>query len=157
MTDNGPYETSEQVRRLPAVRAIYDAMHDSPRRGTGQDECEKLLTRACEEAGVTLGAYDARILRWLANWEPETCMVVAGLITRAAQRPEGTVTEYGVRFTLYGSVEESPVPDKAAAERAIEAMRQNHPDFEPIVMVQREAARPAGPWTEVPGEDGSND
>jgi hypothetical protein len=32
---------------------------------------------------VTLGAYDARILAWLANYEPETCAVISGLITRA--------------------------------------------------------------------------
>jgi hypothetical protein len=29
----GPYETEQQVRELPAVRAIYDAMHASHRRG----------------------------------------------------------------------------------------------------------------------------
>ena len=31
-----------------------------------------------------LGAYDRRILGWLARWEPTTCAVVAGLITRAS-------------------------------------------------------------------------
>lgn len=156
MPDNGPYETSDQVRHLPAVRAIYDAMHDAPGRGGGQDECEKLLTSACEEAGVTPGAYDARIIRWLANWEPETCMVIAGLITRAVrQHPEAT--EYGVRFTLSGDAVESPVPDEASARTAAESMRRNHPEWEPVVIVQREAARTAGPWTPAPGEDGNDD
>lgn len=37
----------------------------------------------CQRAGVTLGAFDAKILAWLANYEPETCAVVTGLITRA--------------------------------------------------------------------------
>jgi hypothetical protein len=39
-----------------------------------------------------LGADDARILGWLANYEPETCAVITGLITRAnasdATRPQ---------------------------------------------------------------------
>ena len=30
-----------------------------------------------------MGAYDRRILAWLAGFEPQTCAVVAGLITRA--------------------------------------------------------------------------
>lgn len=32
---------------------------------------------------MTVGAFDARILAWLAGWEPETCAVIAGLVTRA--------------------------------------------------------------------------
>jgi hypothetical protein len=32
---------------------------------------------------VQLGAYDQCILLWLAGWEPATCAVIAGLITRA--------------------------------------------------------------------------
>ena len=32
---------------------------------------------------MTLGAFDAKILTWLANYEPETCAVITGLITRA--------------------------------------------------------------------------
>jgi hypothetical protein len=31
----------------------------------------------------SLGAYDERIMSWLANWEPTTRAVIAGLITRA--------------------------------------------------------------------------
>jgi hypothetical protein len=39
--------------------------------------------------GVQLGAYDRRIIDWLANYEPATCAVVASLIARAAEpRPE---------------------------------------------------------------------
>ncbi|HUY45622.1 MAG TPA: hypothetical protein VMV92_07835 [Streptosporangiaceae bacterium] len=41
------------------------------------------LRDVCERAGVTLGAFDARILAWLAGWEPETCAVLVGLVTRA--------------------------------------------------------------------------
>jgi hypothetical protein len=42
-----------------------------------------LLEGACQAAGVQLGAYDHRILIWLTAWEPATCAVIAGLITRA--------------------------------------------------------------------------
>jgi hypothetical protein len=85
---------------LAAVRAVYDVMHAATGPGAGKDECERLLTGACETAGVTLGAYDARIIRWLANWEPETCAVFAGLITRAfeagkAAGPDGAVNPSG--------------------------------------------------------------
>jgi hypothetical protein len=41
------------------------------------------LRDACADAGVQLGAYDSRILHWLAGWEPAICAVVAGLIARA--------------------------------------------------------------------------
>lgn len=43
-----------------------------------------MLTDACKVAGVVLGAYDRRILAWLAGYEPSTCAVVAGIIRRAA-------------------------------------------------------------------------
>jgi hypothetical protein len=39
--------------------------------------------KACQDAGVTLGAFDVKVLTWLANYEPETCAVITGLITRA--------------------------------------------------------------------------
>jgi hypothetical protein len=44
----------------------------------------RMLTAACEAAGVELGDFDARVLSWLAGWEDGMCAVVAGLITRAA-------------------------------------------------------------------------
>jgi hypothetical protein len=80
----GPFETAVQVRELPAVRAIYDAMHASTHRGIMAERGHRLLDEACTAAGVELGAYDHRILVWLAGFEPEPCAVVAGLITRAA-------------------------------------------------------------------------
>ena len=45
--------------------------------------CHRILEDACSAAGVETGAYDHRILAWLAGWGPGTCAVVAGLITRA--------------------------------------------------------------------------
>jgi hypothetical protein len=46
------------------------------------------LLSACERAGVTIGAYDWRILDWLAGFEPQAAAAVAGVIVRAAVRPE---------------------------------------------------------------------
>jgi hypothetical protein len=43
----------------------------------------KMLISACVAASVELGAYDRRIMLWLSGWEPQTCAVVTGLITRA--------------------------------------------------------------------------
>jgi hypothetical protein len=42
-----------------------------------------MLADVCEQAGIGLGAYDERILSWLAGWEDATCAVIAGLIARA--------------------------------------------------------------------------
>jgi len=41
------------------------------------------LVSALTAAGVELGAYDARIAAWLADWETETLQVLVGWIERA--------------------------------------------------------------------------
>ena len=41
------------------------------------------LTDVGDHAGIVLGAFDSRILGWLANYEPETCAAITGLISRA--------------------------------------------------------------------------
>jgi len=68
----GPHETEQQMRELPAVRAIYDAMRASHRRGVMGELGYRLLDEACEAAGVKVGAHDHRILIQLAGFEPET-------------------------------------------------------------------------------------
>jgi hypothetical protein len=45
----------------------------------------KLLCEALTAAGVEMGVYDHRIASWLAGWEPQTCAVVAGWLTRAGR------------------------------------------------------------------------
>jgi hypothetical protein len=80
-TDNGPFESQRQA--ADSVRSIYDAMHASTLRGVMAEKGHKLLETACTTAGVTVGAYDHRVLTWLAGFEPEMCAVIAGLITRA--------------------------------------------------------------------------
>jgi hypothetical protein len=90
---NGPFETEREARELPAVRAIYDAMHASHRRGVMGERGYRLLDEACRAAGVEVGAYDHRILVWLAGFEPETCAVIAGLIRRAHAAGPAAVAE----------------------------------------------------------------
>jgi hypothetical protein len=83
-----PLETEKQARTLPAVRAVYEAFAADPGVGKMAPHNEAMLTGACEAAGVTLGAYDRRIVHWLSGWEPDVCAVVADIITRAAAGSE---------------------------------------------------------------------
>ena len=83
----GPYETEQQVRQLPTVRAVYDAFDRDPGPGKMAPHNGRLLCEALSAAGVDLGAYDHRIVSWLATWEPQTVAVVAGWVQRAADRP----------------------------------------------------------------------
>jgi len=80
----GPLETERQARELPAVRAVYAAFDASPGLGRMAPHNHRMLCEAAAAAGVELGAYDHRIMLWLAGWEPTTCIVLAGLIRRAA-------------------------------------------------------------------------
>jgi hypothetical protein len=79
----GPFETEGQVRTLPAVRAVYDAFEADLAVGGMASHNERILRESCAAAGVALGAFDRRIVSWLAGWGPETCAVIAGLIIRA--------------------------------------------------------------------------
>lgn len=74
---SGPYETEREA--AGAARHIYDS---PPGTGAWSDGNLRLMEDACRTAGVMLGAYDQRILVWLAGWEPTTCAVIAGLVTR---------------------------------------------------------------------------
>jgi hypothetical protein len=87
---SGPYDSERQ--------AAADASHiyaSPPGTGAWGDGNHRLIEDACTAAGVQLGAYDHRILLWLAGWEPSTCAVIAGLITRShrgALSPDDTST-----------------------------------------------------------------
>jgi hypothetical protein len=77
----GPYETKGEAAAEPLVRDTYLVA----RAGGDMDaENERRLVGACQDAGVRLGAYDRRVLAWLAGWEPELVQVVVGLLSRAA-------------------------------------------------------------------------
>ena len=77
----GPYEDERQARGAAmdiaaglGIRPVTSILSEDQRR--------KLLLEACKAAGVELGTYDERIIRWLANWEDSTVAVVSGLIER---------------------------------------------------------------------------
>lgn len=89
----GPYETEaealagpvrEEVRALHAGGAVrpYDPDH------LVRDAQLRHLEAACAAAGVELGAFDRRILAWLAGWESSTVQVIIGLIARANTETE---------------------------------------------------------------------
>jgi hypothetical protein len=75
---NGPYETEREA--AAAARHINDLDAGT---GAWRDGSLRMLEAACRAAGVQLGAYDTRILVWLTGWEPTTCAVIGGSITRA--------------------------------------------------------------------------
>jgi hypothetical protein len=79
-----PLESEREARELPAVKAVYEAFGADPGVGKMTPHNLRMLLDACAAAGVKVGAYEVRILEWLANYEPTTCAVMAGLITRAA-------------------------------------------------------------------------
>jgi hypothetical protein len=71
----GPFETERQAREATRQYPAGGAANGNPNLS--------ILLDAVIAAGVPLGAYDRRILEWLAGWEPATCAVIAGLVTRA--------------------------------------------------------------------------
>jgi hypothetical protein len=81
----GPFETEQQARQLPAVRAVYDAFDRDPGVGKMAGPNQRMLLDALAAAGVYLGAFDHRIVEWLAGWEPQTVAMVCGWVQRAGQ------------------------------------------------------------------------
>ena len=79
----GPFETEAQARQNAAVQEIHAAFRADPGVGKMAPLSLALLVDACVMSGVELGAFDRRVLAWLSNWEAETAVVVAGIITRA--------------------------------------------------------------------------
>ena len=108
LTDEpGSYENEDQALAASSVRAIYEAY----RAGITSlhDGSVDLLLSACEQAGVTLGAYDRRILTWLAGFEPQAAAAVAGIINRAATWPPHEVAfDVTVGDSAYLFLNESP-------------------------------------------------
>ena len=72
----GPFGTEREAR----VAALADT---GPGDATLSAANRRMLDEACSAARVPLGAYDRRILAWLASWEPSTCAVITGLIARS--------------------------------------------------------------------------
>ncbi len=83
---HGPYGTEREAAKAARIgvelRPGWSIL--------SSDQNRQMLTGACEAAGVGLGAFDERIVAWLAGFEDSTCAVIAGLIARAGtvrQRP----------------------------------------------------------------------
>jgi hypothetical protein len=82
----GPFQTEREARELPAVRAVYAAFEADPGPGKMTAPNLRMLLDAVTSAGIHVGAYDVQILEWLAGYEPQTCAVIAGLITPGRKR-----------------------------------------------------------------------
>ena len=81
MTNSGPFETEADARRA----SLYET--------SGRDEDQgpimaSTLQLAKALEGIQLGAYDRRIVSWLACYEPAMVTVFCGLIERARQAGE---------------------------------------------------------------------
>ncbi|MFJ9542374.1 hypothetical protein ACIRPX_34650 [Streptomyces sp. NPDC101225] len=60
----------------------------APRGFVGHKVQRADLLAELNAAGVELGAYDRRIIDWLAGWDYPTVATIASLIRRAAHHPE---------------------------------------------------------------------
>lgn len=124
--DNGPFQTEREASGTKAVQAVYAAFDADPGPGKMRPHNVAMLTAACAEAGVALGAFDARQLEWLGTWEPHTCAVIAGLITRAheagkALRPSGAAVAYDLADPDARHALTTALDDYAAKERDMAA------------------------------------
>lgn len=76
----GPFDTEQEARAF--AHTIVPPSGGFPI--LTEAENRQVLERACEEAGVELGAYDRRIIiNWLAGWTDAYAGVVAAVIARA--------------------------------------------------------------------------
>lgn len=89
----GPFGTEAEA--AAAARALAGPP-DPGRPILSPEQRLRMLTKACEEAGVTLGAYDTRFVAWLSGWGDGFSGVFAGIVDQAhtagmeqAQREEG--------------------------------------------------------------------
>jgi hypothetical protein len=73
----GPFGTEAQAR------AAAQAAADPGLLPIMAVQNRRLLSRACEAAGVAMGRHDDRIVEWLSIWEPSTVVVIAGWVSRA--------------------------------------------------------------------------
>jgi hypothetical protein len=83
----GPYGTERDTYDSPLTVAL-----DTNRCGCESSTEHRIAVRdlqlqhliaTCDDRGVALGAYDVKILTWLAGYEAATVQVVIGVISRA--------------------------------------------------------------------------
>lgn len=77
---SGPYELERDTDASPLLREVAGV---TPGRGAYELIVMRHLVGAARAANVDLGAYDVRVLSWLADRAPETAQVVIGLVSRA--------------------------------------------------------------------------
>jgi hypothetical protein len=71
---NGPFETERKTRT-----AAHEVVRPEPGWSILRKSQDRfVIERACEAAGVELGAYDRQILDWLSSFEDSVCGVIAG-------------------------------------------------------------------------------
>lgn len=154
MTENeyGPFQTESEALATRAAAGIKAAFDDHPGVGASVPESLKVMTDACELAGVDLGALDLSFLKGVAWGETFYAVSLAGMIIRAwetgkAAGRDGEAVEWGVRFTVGGPTEH-PCTSEEEARAVVASMRDKRPENN-AVLVKRVSGRPAGPWTEV--------
>lgn len=132
-----PYETQRQAHAA-AVAAIppedgLSVLSDTQNR--------QLLARALEAAAVPMGRFGHEIAEWLSRQEDAAVAEVARWIETAAQPPEGTVTEWGIRprDTVL------QYPSEKMARKLLPQIRRAYREPEAALM-----SRQVTPWTEVP-------
>lgn len=90
-----PLETEADARSLPGVRAVQAVEgHGEQWRRDRRAAIRAITAQACGQAGVIPGAYEARFLDGMAEWEPERNGALANLLVRfyeagMAAREEG--------------------------------------------------------------------
>lgn len=157
MPEYGPFETEREVWATEACAAERAAWEANPVPGASEKFNMQLLTIACEELGIDLGAYDLSPLRQVAMYETSKCVALRGIIRRAfeagkAAGPDGAVTEWGIRYPV-GHPEERV---RNLGEDGEEVARLLFRDYrrsygDKAALVHREI----GPWKEAPeGETG---
>jgi hypothetical protein len=99
---SGPYDTERDT--YPETRPLHEAARTSEDFASLTTLNRARLLATCDKHGVKLGAFDRRILAWLANYEPETCQVITDIIRRAYTA--------GTRRARRGA---SPDPDRREA------------------------------------------
>lgn len=77
-----PIETEAGARALPGVRDAFDEFGRTGRLGTLEERAAAMLLAPFAEHGVPFGAYEERILRWLAGFEVHDCAMIADLFRR---------------------------------------------------------------------------
>lgn len=89
----GPYETEADALDGPVrqeIRALHKAGHYSNELSQVVRAAQlRHLEDACRDASVDLGAFDRKIVEWLAGYESSTVQVIIGLIARAAESKDG--------------------------------------------------------------------